>query len=402
MKKLKVLFLVIPFIYINCASAQKDMNGDGDTGTEVAQKVNYSDAQRKYSSAYEYFRQQNYDRAEELLLEALEDSSTYTDARILLRKVYIQRGQMSKAVETCKEGIECVIELAEEGKLEKDLEEAKRKLTLALADMYVRIDEPEKARELFEDIIKDEPKDANSWDLYASYHERQGNINQAIEYYEKAYKLDPENKGIAFRLGNAYFQANRYEDAVELFNKVKEDFPGDIDVIKKTAESYLQLGKYTEAIDEFKKIIEIAPKHVSSRIKIGNAYREMKNYKMAEKYYREALNIEPKNLSVYYQMINMELEKKNLSAVNSYLNEAFKINPNDPILISLHGEYWYRLGLIKMKNKEWNPSIERFEKAISIWRKAIRKAYDPEWRTYAERGISRASKMIEEVKKVRW
>jgi len=397
MKKLTSVFLLGFLLLVCTASAQK----------ETTEGNKYSKAQREYSAAFEYIKQGNFERARDLLTEAITDSSSYTDAYVALRKVYISLGEVDKAIETCKQGLSCLKNLDDslkdvDEKVKESLKNAERKLTLALADMYARTDQPEKAAELFEEIIKEDPKDANSWDLYANYLHKQGDIDRAIEYYEKAYQYDPENKGIAFRLGDAYFETNRYKDAIELFTKAKEDFPGDIDIMKKIAESYYNLCQYDKAIEEYKAIIEIVPKHVSSRIKIGNAYKELKKYDKAREYYLEALKIEPNNLSTYYQLINLEISLKNLCAVKRYLDEAFKINPNDPILLALHGEYYYLLGIGKMKNQEWNPAIERYEKAVAIWKETIRKASDEEWKEYARKGIARAKKMINEVKKVRW
>ncbi len=371
---------------------------------QTKQELKCSEAIKHYSSAYEYIKQGNLERARELLTEAIEDSTTYVDAYIALRKVYISLGDVNKAIETCMNGLTCVLEEIGEDveDVEDELVEANKKLTLALADLYAKIGQPDKADELFDEIIKDNPKDANSWDLYASYLYKKGRVNEAIENYEKAYKLDPENKGLAFRLGDAYFSAKRYKDAVEFLTKAKEDFPDDIEIMKKTAEAYYNMGEYNSAINEYQEIIKIAPKHVSSRIQIGNAYNEMKNYSKAIEYYHQALDIESNNLSVYYQLINMELGRKNFISVKKYIDDAFKIYANDPILYALYGEYYYRLGIEKMSNKEWNPAIERYEKAIEIWKETIKKAYDQEWKNYAMKGINRAEKMIEEVKKVRW
>ncbi|MCK4420358.1 tetratricopeptide repeat protein [candidate division WOR-3 bacterium] len=388
MKRLGSVFLLGLLLLACSASAHRE-------------PVKYSQAVRKYSSAFEYMKQGNYERARDLLKEAIEDSSTYVDAYIVLRKIYIKLDDIDKAIEICQEGL-CCLPAEVEKDLEDKLADAKRKLTLALADLYAKTSQPEKATELFEKIIKDDPKDANSWDLYASYLQKQGQLDKAIEYYKKAYQYAPENKELAFRLGNAYFEAKQYKDAITLFSKSREVFPDDIDIMKKMAEAYVNLEEYNKAIEEYKAIIEKIPSHVSCRIKMGEAYKELRQLKKAKKYYLQALEIEPRNLSVYYHLINLEFERKNLIETKRFLNEALKINPVDPILLALHGEYYYRLGLVKMKEKKWNPSIERFEKAIAIWKKTISKADTDEWRCYAREGIQRAQKNIKEVKKVRW
>jgi tetratricopeptide (TPR) repeat protein len=160
--------------------------------------------------------------------------------------------------------------------------------------------------------------------------------------------------------------------------------------------------KYKKAIQEYEKILEIIPKHVSSRIEIGNAYTSSKEYDDAIKYYNQALELEPNNLTVYYPLINMELSRENLRGVKKYLDKGFEIDPNDIILLALKGEYYYRLGTDLMKEKKWNPSLEQFNEAISIWKETLEKVKTEEWKEYAREGIKRAESLIKEVKKVRW
>ena len=390
MKKTTILFisfLFILFISIGCATTSEKK----EESTEVTQERKVSEAERYYSFAFEYMKQKNYQEAITLLDKAIEADSSYVDAYLALRQVYLMVGDTNKALEICKKGFRCFSD-----------PESNRKITKAIASLYAKTGEPEKAEQLFQRIIKENPKDANSYDLYASYLESEGRYDEALENYKKAYQLDPEDSGVAFRLGNTYFELTRYREAVEFLRKAKEAFSDDIEIIKKLAESYSELGQYEKAIEEYKSIIKIIPAHVSSRIQIGNAYLKMKQYKKAESYYKEALKLEPGNLSVYYQLINLELAKKNLSGVKIYIDKGFSIDPNDYILLALYGDYYYRLGLNYMQEKKWNPSIETFEEAIRIWKKTITKTSDPKWIDFAQRGIRNARKGIEEAKKVRW
>jgi tetratricopeptide (TPR) repeat protein len=382
----RVFFLFFLIVFASCASASvKKEEKESNQTQEV------SDAERYYSFAFEYMKQKNYQEAISLLDKAIEADSSYVDAYLALRQVYLIVGDTNKALEICKKGFRCFSD-----------PESNRKITKAIASLYAKTGEPEKAEQLFQRIINESPKDANSYDLYASYLESEGRYDEALENYRKAYQLDPENSGVAFRLGNTYFELKRYLEAVEFLKKAKEAFSEDIEIIKKLAESYSELAQYEKAIEEYKSIIKIIPAHVSSRIQIGNAYLKMKQYKKAESYYKEALKLEPGNLSVYYQLINLELTRKNLSGVQAYINKGFSIDPNDYILLGLHGDYYYRLGLNYMQQKKWNPSIESFEEAIRIWKKTIAKTSDPKWIDFAQRGIRNARKGIEEAKKVRW
>jgi tetratricopeptide (TPR) repeat protein len=382
----RISFLFFLVILASCATAKEKKDEVKETQTQTI-----SEAERYYSFAFEYIKHKNYNDAIPLLKKAIEADSSYVDAYLALRQVYLEVGDTNKALEICMKGMRCFSN-----------PDSNRKMAKAIADLYAKIGEPEKAEQLFQKIIDDNPKDANSYDLYASYLESQGRYDEALKSYEKAYELKPDDGGIAFRVGNAYFERGRYREAINFLKKAKESFGNDIDIIKKLAECYTELKEYEKAIEEYKSILKIIPQHVSSRINIGNVYLKLRQYNKAESYYKEALKIEPGNLSVYYQLINLELTRNNLSNVKKYINDGFSIDPNDAILLALYGEYYYRLGLNYMKDKKWNPSIEQFEEAIRVWKKVKTKSSDPKWIEYAQKGIRNSEKNIDEVKKVRW
>ncbi|MEO0293173.1 MAG: tetratricopeptide repeat protein [candidate division WOR-3 bacterium] len=381
------LFLIASFI--GCAGSGVKEEVKEKEPTQETKEI--SEAERYYSFAYEYMKQKNYEKAISLLEKSIGADSSYIEAYLALRQVYIELGDTPKALEICKKALRCTSD-----------QEKRRKVILAIASIYGKLGEPQKAEQLFLDVIRDKPNDANGYDLYASYLESQGRIQEAIQNYKKAYEYAPNNGGIAFRLGNAYFESGDYAKAVEFLKKAKDFFGNDIDVIKRLGEAYTELGEYSKAIEEYNSILKMIPKHVSSRLNIGNVYLKMKQYGKAESYYKEALEIEPDNLSVYYQLINLELLRDNLPGVKKYIDRAFSIDSDDEILLALYGEYYYRVGLKYMGDKKWNPAIEQFESSIRIWQKVRVKSTDPKWVSYAKEGIARAEKNIEEIKKVRW
>lgn len=386
MKDLK-LFSIISLVFLfGCVSTQEKKEEVWQT--EVRE---VPEAERYYSFAFEYMRQESYDEAIPLLKKAIEADSTYIDAYLALRQVYLIVGDTNAALSICRKSI-----------TRFSNPEDNRKMAQAIASLYAKIGQEEKAEQLFEKIIKDNPKDPTSYDLYASYLESQGRYDEALASYKRAYELNPDNGGVLFRLGNAYFERGRYTEAVTYLKGAKESFDDDIETIKKLGEAYLELKEYGKAIEEYKAIIEIIPKHVSSRIQIGNAYLKLGQYNSAEKYYKEALQIEPTNLSVYYQLINFELIRGKLSNAKVYIDKGFSIDSNDSILYALYGEYFYRLGSYYSSKEDFRIARDKFEEAINIWQKTIAKTNDSKWIQYARKGISKAEEAKELVSQGIW
>jgi Tfp pilus assembly protein PilF len=380
MKVPKLFFILFLLIFIACASTEEKKE---EIKEPEVQEV--SEAERYYSFAFEYMKQKNYDEALPLLLKAVKADPSYVDAYLALKEVYLMVGDTSKAFAICKENFGCFSD-----------PESNRKMALAYASLLDKTGESGKAEQLFLDVIKKNPTDANSYDMYASFLESKGRNDKALENYKIAYQYDPDNGGIAFRYGNLLFKLERYREAIGLLKKAKEAFIDDIEVIKILAECYSELGEYDNAIEEYKSVIKIIPEHVSSRIQIGNAYMKLVQYKTAERYFNEALKIEPDNLTVYYQLINLELTRKNLSDVKKYITKGFSIDPDDEILLALYGEYYYRLGSHYMDNNK-RLAKEKFEEAKRIWKRTIAKTNDPKWINYAKEGIQRAQENIDKL-----
>lgn len=386
MKNIGMFFLFFLLVLVSCIST-----GEKKEEIKEPEVQAFSEAERDYSFAFEYMKMEKYDEAIPLLEKTIEADSFYVDAYLALNEAYQAIGDTNKALAIFKEKVGSFPD-----------PESNRKIALAYAFLLDDTGESEKAERLFLDNIEKNPADAQSHDIYASFLEAHGRFTEALENYGKAYQYDSNNNEITFRYGNLLFKLERYREASELLRKAKEAFGNDIEIIRKLAECYDELNEYDKAIEEYKSIIEIIPESVFSRVQIGNIYLKLKQYRNAESYYKEALKIEPGNLSLYYQLASLEFTRKNLLGAKRYIDEGFSVEPDDGILLALYGEYYYRLGLNDIQDKKWRQSKEKFEEAIKIWQKTITKTSDPGWKNYAQEGIQRASKNIEEVEKNIW
>jgi len=191
-----------------------------------------------------------------------------------------------------------------------------------LAYAYLENQELEKAENLYLEIIETEASAADYLNL-AKIKEKQGKLNQAVEYYESALDLNGTQSSLYLNLGNLYQRLNNYNSAVSIFNqgiKFRKDF----------APYYIGLGK---------------------------SYIELENYDRAQTALETAVEINKNSYYSYYLLGNIEKVKGNLNQALNYYSQALKYNPN-------YVEAYLAEGKIYLEREEYYRAISRFSLAV--------------------------------------
>jgi tetratricopeptide (TPR) repeat protein len=99
-------------------------------------------------------------------------------------------------------------------------------------------------------------------------------FDNAIEFLKKANELQPDNYEVLVTLGNANFDAGKYDDAEKTYTKALAKKPDDADVRTDLGLTYVFREKpdYDRAIQEFKRVLEKDPNHVQALQNLTVAY----------------------------------------------------------------------------------------------------------------------------------
>ncbi|MBU2462727.1 MAG: tetratricopeptide repeat protein, partial [Candidatus Edwardsbacteria bacterium] len=146
-----------------------------------------------------------------------------------------------------------------------------------------------------------------------------GNKQKAIEYLEKAVKLEKDFSEANCLLGLIYAINDRHSTAIFYFNRVIESDPNYDEIYFSLALSYGKLRNYTEAIEAFKKAIDKKPGFIDAYLKLSQCYCYIGQYNEAKKVCFDVLEIEKDRNDIHYNLglIYLLLEDK-YSALNEY------------------------------------------------------------------------------------
>jgi tetratricopeptide (TPR) repeat protein len=172
---------------------------------------------------------------------------------------------------------------------------------------------------------------------------------QAIEFYKKAYALDPKSGVIGERLAEMYWKAQRMRDAVSEAQEILKRDPNDVQTRRLLARIYLRsLGDLNasgagqseisgRAIEQYREIFRLDPSDTESALWLARLYRLRNEHDKAEVVLRGILKNDPDNEAAIEQLTQLLLDEgKSADAVS--LLEGMASKAPSPVLLDLLGD----------------------------------------------------------------
>ena len=168
-------------------------------------------------------------------------------------------------------------------------------------------------------LLKTNEEKACSWNNLGNIYRHQGNYEEALNAYQNADEIDPQNAGgrdkvdIAYsepnsqnaqvwlELGNLFFKTRSYAEAVNAYTKAVKIDPTSGWAHSNLAMSLVFQGKYKDAAPVYLKSITLFNNDNEKAItwnRLGNVYRKMNDYDNAKKAYQNAIKLSNEKTSV--------------------------------------------------------------------------------------------------------
>jgi len=110
-------------------------------------------------------------------------------------------------------------------------------------------------------------------------YRRAGRLSEAIQAYQSALSLDPENPVVMKNLGDVFYLKKEYSRAVEMYQKALRPNPRFQEAHYSLGLAYYQLRKYQEALGEFEIVLKLDPKDEQARKFREAVLKKMKSQK---------------------------------------------------------------------------------------------------------------------------
>lgn len=188
---------------------------------------------------------------------------------------------------------------------------------------------------------------------YAEQYEatrRSVDAAQAIDFYKRAYQLDPNSPVIGEQLAEMYFRSQRIRDAVLEAQEIIRREPDNLAARRLLARIYVRtLGDMspdagqretaTRAIEQYREILRIAPTDAEAALWLARLYRLQNEHDKAEAVLRDYLKGEPEDENALEQLTQLLLDEGRTEEAISLLEGVVDRGPTAGLWSLLGGAY---------------------------------------------------------------
>jgi tetratricopeptide (TPR) repeat protein len=348
----------------------------------------YSELASAYGNRGEYLT-----KAIEYYKEALKLDPSATFLSEELTELYIQSGQLNRAVTDAEDLIKqnpdnldarrilarIYIKLigdpstgkTDENMLKKAIEQFKiisekdkndGESTLILARLYNWAHNSVDAEKTYKSILEGEPDNEEALTGLANVYAGIGDTKSAIEMLKRASDKDPNLRSLS-ALAGFYHDMKDYKSAADTWKRMLPLAPDNSKLKRAYALDLLYSDQVDEALALYKEIAAAEPRDADVQLKLSKIYQDKRDFAAAHAAFNKAKQLEPENIDVRYDEVDLLFAEGKTAGAIAVLKGILDDKSIDPSAAATLNE---RLGILYRANNQYPEAISAFRAALAI------------------------------------
>jgi tetratricopeptide (TPR) repeat protein len=190
--------------------------------------------------------------------------------------------------------------------------------------------EVDQAIDLYQRALKIDPNFVLArYDLAVAYR-GMGEVDKAIAEYEKALKINPRFPEALSNLGGQYFRKGNVKQAEAHFRRAIEVYPNFIQALSNLGAALNKLGHSKQALPHLQKALALDPEFAVAYFNLGNAHFGVGNLDEAEEAFHTAVQNGVDFLSLHWKLYEIHLKKGRRNQAINELKIILQMDPQHP------------------------------------------------------------------------
>lgn len=231
-------------------------------------------------------------------------------------------------------------------------------LHIRLAEMYIEVEEDEKAIELLNNIEKNDPVYLHALLNLADLYQAQGLFEVSEQKLLAAKKSAPSEIVFDFALAELLFSIGEYKRAIPFYETVLREQTtfNAISVEERLAESYALIGNYEKAIGHYEATDSKDP---NTLFKYAFTAYQVKKNDLAIQIWSDLIKLDPHYHSAYYELASVMKEE-------GLLIEALETAEKGLVYDQYNKELFLLASQLQLSLRREKEAIENIHKAIAL------------------------------------
>lgn len=287
--------------------------------------------------------------------------------------------------------------------------------TLTAAKLYLKQDQPEKAKDQLIAALEVEPQNVEAHFLLGKIYGAEGQYGEMVKSFARSLELGPKfeveieqtshnywareyNSGVSYAQGDVpdfdkalrgfknatlidaerleawrnlayvYYQMERVEDAIATYQHITTHALDDANSFYSLGVLYLNERRFEDAATVLGSLVEIDPQHVEGHINRAVAQVNLEDFSGAEESYKQAIAIDPESANPYYNLGNLYWQQKDYTKALAGYAKAVELDPADDDAL-------YNLAITHLALEDMDSALPLLEKLAArmpdnaaVWR----------------------------------
>ena len=201
--------------------------------------------------------------------------------------------------------------------------------------------------------------DAEKYFRYGVEAYQRGDFDRAIQDYDKAIALNPDDAIAYYNRGIAYGAKGDYARVIHDYDKAIALNPDLAEAYNNRGNAYRAKGDYGRAIQDYGKAIALNPDDAEAYYNRGNAYRAKGDYGRAIQDYGKAIALNPDYAEAYNNRGSAYGAKGDHGLAIQDFDKAIGLNPD-------YANAYNNRGIVYGVKGDYDRAIQDFDKAIAL------------------------------------
>ncbi len=217
----------------------------------------------------------------------------------------------------------------------------------------------ERARQMYQQILTQDPRNANALNLFGLVGWQTGQFAEAVEHLQKAIAIDSSQAAFFGNLAEARRGLGQFAEAIQAYEQAARMQPNTVIIHLNLGTVLQQAGQVDQSIASYGRALELDPQNTPARYHLGTAFEQQGKLHPAGSCYQQILDVEPDHVPSLVSLAGLRKKQGNLGAAAMLYERALKLEPKRAVR-------HFDRGNVYQLDRNWTEAIACYRTALEL------------------------------------